>query len=68
MHHFMHWQRPILTDSGGFQVYSLAGLRKLSEEGVLFQSHLNGSRHMLTPEKAVEIQAGTWVGYRYGAG
>ena len=56
LHHFMHWQRPILTDSGGFQVYSLAGLRKLSEEGVLFQSHLNGSRHMLTPEKAVEIQ------------
>jgi queuine tRNA-ribosyltransferase len=57
LHHFMHWERPILTDSGGFQVYSLAGLRKLSEEGVVFQSHLNGSRHMLTPEKAVEIQA-----------
>jgi queuine tRNA-ribosyltransferase len=56
LHRFMHWQRPILTDSGGFQVYSLAGLRKLSEEGVLFQSHLDGSRHMLTPEKAVEIQ------------
>jgi queuine tRNA-ribosyltransferase len=57
LHHFMHWERPILTDSGGFQVYSLAGLRKLSEEGVVFQSHLNGSRHMLTPETAVEIQA-----------
>jgi queuine tRNA-ribosyltransferase len=57
LHRFMHWEQPILTDSGGFQVYSLAGLRKLSEEGVLFQSHLNGSRHMLTPEKAVEIQA-----------
>jgi queuine tRNA-ribosyltransferase len=56
LHRFMHWERPILTDSGGFQVYSLAGLRKLTEEGVLFQSHLNGSRHMLTPEKAVEIQ------------
>jgi queuine tRNA-ribosyltransferase len=56
LHQFMHWERPILTDSGGFQVYSLAGLRKLSEEGVLFQSHLNGSRHTLTPEKAVEIQ------------
>jgi queuine tRNA-ribosyltransferase len=56
LHHFMHWDRPILTDSGGFQVYSLARLRKLSEEGVLFQSHLNGSRHLLTPEKAVEIQ------------
>jgi queuine tRNA-ribosyltransferase len=56
LHHFMRWSRPILTDSGGFQVYSLAGLRKLSEEGVLFQSHLDGSRHLLTPEKAVEIQ------------
>jgi queuine tRNA-ribosyltransferase len=56
LHHFMHWERPILTDSGGFQVYSLAGLRKLTEEGVQFQSHLNGSRHLLTPEKAVEIQ------------
>jgi queuine tRNA-ribosyltransferase len=57
LHRFMHWEWPILTDSGGFQVYSLARLRKLTEEGVLFQSHLNGSRHMLTPEKAVEIQA-----------
>jgi queuine tRNA-ribosyltransferase len=57
LHAFMHWGRPILTDSGGFQVYSLAGLRRLSEEGVQFQSHLNGSRHLLTPEKAVEIQA-----------
>jgi queuine tRNA-ribosyltransferase len=56
LHRFMHWERPILTDSGGFQVYSLAGLRKLTEEGVQFQSHLNGSRHLLTPEKAVEIQ------------
>lgn len=56
LHRFMHWERPILTDSGGFQVYSLASLRKLSEEGALFQSHLNGSRHLLTPEKAVEIQ------------
>ena len=46
LHRFMHWERPILTDSGGFQVYSLAGLRKLSEEGVLFQSHLDGSRHV----------------------
>jgi queuine tRNA-ribosyltransferase len=56
LHRFMHWERPILTDSGGFQVYSLAGLRKLTEEGVLFQSHLDGSRHLFTPEKAVEIQ------------
>jgi queuine tRNA-ribosyltransferase len=56
LHRFMHWEHPILTDSGGFQVYSLAGLRKVTEEGALFQSHLNGSRHLLTPEKAVEIQ------------
>jgi queuine tRNA-ribosyltransferase len=56
LHRFMHWERPILTDSGGFQVYSLAGLRKLTEQGVLFQSHLDGSRHLFTPEKAVEIQ------------
>ncbi len=56
LHRFMHWERPILTDSGGFQVYSLAGLRKLTEEGALFQSHLDGSRHLLTPEKAVQIQ------------
>jgi queuine tRNA-ribosyltransferase len=56
LHRFMHWERPILTDSGGFQVYSLAGLRKLTEEGALFQSHLDGSRHLLTPEKTVQIQ------------
>jgi queuine tRNA-ribosyltransferase len=56
LHRFMAWPRPILTDSGGFQVYSLSSLRKLTEEGVQFQSHLDGSRHLLTPEKAVEIQ------------
>lgn len=56
LHQFMAWPRPILTDSGGFQVYSLSRLRKLSEAGVQFQSHLDGSRHLLTPEKAVEIQ------------
>ncbi len=56
LHKFMNWQRPILTDSGGFQVMSLAGLRKLSEEGVAFQSHIDGSKHMLTPERSMEIQ------------
>ncbi len=56
LHRFMHWDRPILTDSGGFQVFSLAKLSKISEEGITFQSHIDGSRHMLTPEKAVEIQ------------
>ncbi len=56
LHNFMRWQGPILTDSGGFQVMSLARLRKMTEEGVAFQSHIDGSRHMLTPERAVEIQ------------
>jgi len=56
LHRFMHWQGPILTDSGGFQVFSLAGMRRVSEEGAAFQSHLDGSSHLLTPEKAVEIQ------------
>jgi len=57
LHKFMNWQGPILTDSGGFQVMSLAKLRKMSEEGVRFQSHINGSEHMLTPERSMEIQA-----------
>ena len=56
LHAFMRWDGPILTDSGGFQVMSLSGLRKLSEAGVTFQSHIDGSRHELTPERAVEIQ------------
>ncbi len=56
LHDFMRWNGPILTDSGGFQVMSLSGLRKMTEEGVAFQSHLDGSRHMLTPERAIEIQ------------
>jgi queuine tRNA-ribosyltransferase len=56
LHKFMNWPRPILTDSGGFQVMSLAKLRKLSEKGVTFQSHIDGSLHELTPERAMEIQ------------
>lgn len=56
LHGFMNWNRPILTDSGGFQVFSLAKLSKISEQGYSFQSHIDGSRHMLTPEKAIEIQ------------
>ncbi|MBI5178127.1 MAG: tRNA guanosine(34) transglycosylase Tgt [Nitrospinae bacterium] len=56
LHKFMHWERPILTDSGGFQVFSLKGLTKITDEGVQFQSHLDGSRHFITPEKAIEIQ------------
>jgi queuine tRNA-ribosyltransferase len=56
LHTFMHWDRPILTDSGGFQIFSLGTLRKISEEGVTFQSHLDGSSHFLTPEKVVEVQ------------
>ena len=56
LHKFMNWQKPILTDSGGFQVYSLATSRKKSEEGVRFKSHIDGSYHMFTPEKSMEIQ------------
>ncbi|MBJ6373538.1 tRNA guanosine(34) transglycosylase Tgt [Sedimentitalea arenosa] len=56
LHRFMNWDRPILTDSGGFQVMSLAGLRKLTERGVTFKSHIDGSRHELTPERSMEIQ------------
>ncbi|MDO5656773.1 MAG: tRNA guanosine(34) transglycosylase Tgt [Paracoccus sp. (in: a-proteobacteria)] len=56
LHRFMNWERPILTDSGGFQVMSLAALRKLTEEGVTFSSHIDGSRHMLSPETSMEIQ------------
>ena len=57
LHRFIAWERPILTDSGGFQVFSLNSLRKLSEEGVTFQSHVDGSMHFLSPERSMEIQA-----------
>ncbi|WP_416914409.1 tRNA guanosine(34) transglycosylase Tgt [Seohaeicola sp.] len=56
LHRFMNWDKPILTDSGGFQVMSLAALRKLTEEGVTFKSHIDGSRHHLSPERSMEIQ------------
>jgi len=56
LHKFMGWDRPILTDSGGYQVMSLSELRKITEEGVAFKSHLDGSKHMLTPERSMEIQ------------
>ena len=56
LHKFMNWPRAILTDSGGFQVFSLNGLRKISEEGVLFRSHLNGDPHMFTPESTIDVQ------------
>ncbi|WP_238364449.1 tRNA guanosine(34) transglycosylase Tgt [Mesobacterium pallidum] len=56
LHRFMNWDKPILTDSGGFQVMSLAELRKLTEEGVTFRSHIDGSKHELTPERSMEIQ------------
>jgi queuine tRNA-ribosyltransferase len=56
LHGFMNWNKPILTDSGGFQVFSLAKLSKINEEGVTFQSHIDGSAHLMTPEKSVEIQ------------
>jgi len=56
LHRFMSWPRPILTDSGGYQVFSLSALRKIADEGVTFRSHLDGSEHFLSPEKALEIQ------------
>ncbi|MFQ5949768.1 MAG: tRNA guanosine(34) transglycosylase Tgt, partial [Nitrospiria bacterium] len=58
LHPFISWNRPILTDSGGYQIFSLNALSKVTEEGVSFQSHLDGSRHFITPEKAIEIEAG----------
>src|SRR6478736_2533114 len=56
LHRFMGWERPILTDSGGYQVMSLSELTKRSEEGVAFKSHLDGARHLITPERSIEIQ------------
>ena len=56
LHRFMNWDRPILTDSGGFQVFSLSDLRNITEEGVTFRSHIDGSKHMFTPELAIKIQ------------
>jgi queuine tRNA-ribosyltransferase len=56
LHRFMHWDKPILTDSGGFQVFSLAGIRKIKEEGVTFQSHIDGSRRFISPEVSMQIQ------------
>ncbi len=56
LHRFMNWDRPILTDSGGYQVMSLAELRKITEEGVTFASHIDGSKHLITPERSMEIQ------------
>lgn len=56
LHKFMNWKKPILTDSGGFQVFSLSGIRKIREEGVEFSSHIDGSKHFISPEKSIEIQ------------
>ena len=56
LHRFMNWPNPILTDSGGFQVYSLGALRKITPDGVMFRSHIDGSKHFLSPQKAIEIQ------------
>ncbi len=56
LHQLMHWNKPILTDSGGYQVFSLAANRKINEEGVIFQSHIDGSKHLFTPEKVMDIE------------
>ena len=59
LHGFMNWKRAILTDSGGFQVFSLSELNRVTEEGVLFQSHIDGTKHLIGPEKSMEIQKST---------
>src|ERR1700683_3555133 len=56
LHKFMNWNNPILTDSGGYQVFSMSGTRKITEDGVTFQSHIDGSKHLFTPEKVIDIQ------------
>ena len=56
IHGFSHWDRPVLTDSGGYQVYSLSGTRKLTDEGVKFASHIDGSKHLFSPERVMDIQ------------
>jgi queuine tRNA-ribosyltransferase len=56
LHHFNGWKKPLLTDSGGYQIFSLAAMRKFSEDGVVFQSHIDGSKHFFTPEKSIDIQ------------
>ena len=56
LHRFMSWERPILTDSGGYQVFSLTGNRKLTDEGAIFKSHIDGSKHIFTPENTIDIQ------------
>jgi queuine tRNA-ribosyltransferase len=66
LHRFMGWDRPILTDSGGYQVMSLTDLTKVTEEGVAFKSHLDGSRHMLSPERSIEIQRPARLRHRHG--
>ena len=63
LHKFMSWNKPILTDSGGFQVMSLKGLRKITADGVRFQSHIDGSYHMFTPEKVIEVEKFHWCRY-----
>ena len=62
----MQWPHPMLTDSGGFQVFSLNDLRKLDEDGVTFRSHIDGSQHRFTPEKSIEIQEKTGRGHHHG--
>ncbi len=56
LHQFMNWNKPILTDSGGYQVFSLSGTRKITEEGAVFQSHIDGSKHLFSPENVMDIQ------------
>ena len=66
LHRFMNWDKPILTDSGGFQVFSLAGLRKIKEEGVYFNSHVDGRKIFMGPEESMQIQSNLSIYHSYG--
>ena len=66
LHQFMRWPHPILTDSGGFQVFSLADMRKIDEDGVTFKSHIDGSTHRFTPEVSIAVQEKLGRGYHHG--
>ena len=66
LHKFSSWNHPILTDSGGFQVFSLSGIRKLNEEGCEFRSHIDGSKHLFTPERVIDIERAIGGGYNDG--
>ena len=68
LHKFMNWEKPILTDSGGYQAFSLTKFRKITDEGIKFRSHIDGSMHFFTPEKVMDIQTGIGLGHGHAFG